>query len=1674
MNFNANEHSYIAQSSKTIIHSNLSSNLENSPININQQKDSLFPTNITKREKSNKNFLSIYPRSNDKFKSPLLSLSPEKDIQNKRKQFKNTFLSLHNPLKISNKNLSIIPRYGKRPFGVHGHKLSLGETHYFMQRRNSHQMDFPTQKDSKKNLKQIQRELQYKLLDMSIRMENDSEDERDYIDQELNIQRKDKKRFTEYPRSHLRHTSLKQLLTEKKLSNEKLKKASSSKIDDELNKENINQINNEQKKNSIKIKGRRQSFMSKSLLLAGKFEKNTQINNKRLNLSVNMNLYRDLIPNINMNLSQNDSNNINNKSMLVSKKKINIKKILLHSIKNEEFENKYRLLIRQKELYDSYEDEEVIEELEDEYFFISPETYQILIFDTLLLICTLFGSFYLPIYIAQSKCFCSYMPKAIEYILFFHEFINIVDIIICFFRAYYNFEFVLVKQNTKIIRHYLKKYFFLDVLSAIPFFTISYYYCNYHKDNPDGKVCLYNGIDLKFNFFKMVLGLKMIKLKKVMDKKQNRGINYFYEVISENYTLEKTMKMLVFSIIIIIGFNFFICYHIYIGLQSYPNWILKTNNQDSSFIKTYITSFYFLVTTITSVGYGDITCVSLSETLYQIIILTIGVIAYSWIVSTIGNYVKKETRAAIKFNKDLSLLEEIRVSYPKMSFKLYNKIYKHLETVSHQQEKLDTNLLVTNLPYTLKNQIMFIIYGSIIKKFIFFKDCENSDFILRVLTSFIPLSTKKGAFIIQEGDIIDNIVFVREGRLSLVASIDLDNPLISIENYLGEKFKDINEKMNTKLDESLMDGSVNLGLKKEKATTVLKTFLKTKEDIAEEDIEQEMAKKDFNEELEIGNMKFLNILDILKNEHYGIVYMFLKKPAPLSLRVKSKYCQLFLLRKNDTIQISKAYPNVWKKIYHKSYHNMKSIKHLTKKIIINYCKNYGHKYENIENTDVSKNDTDFLFKLGLLNSLKRKEVPKKISFNLNKENTSTKNSKNPKSILKHKYENNRTNDNMLKLNSNSLVGYKSFSPDNYNYHFNSKFSTTQMNNIQQNKSNTNINQNIPRNISFFSSRNRLSDLGTNEIGKTKVNQINQINNNINYNIVINDVDMNNDSKTLLKSEENKNTNSLLKKSLKNMASINTNNYERSSSKKSYFMQNVPITIKGNSNISKNNININNLYPPENPSLNKIVTLNMPNKNNLEGNISKTNTIQMDETDEKKSENPPNTINDLSKSLLKKVKKKIKKRRKRKKIYKMLVQKITESIAKVNPNINLSSSLNNNTNSLILSSKIGEVLAMNPEFNSIIDEKPELNPNNLTQSLNPNPELNNPNLNPINHTGFPFPHEFVQFPNPQELFLIPESLEISSSDSSSENSDESSEEKNSSKINNSKNDSKLSEKNEKKKEVELSISENYNFSLNNTYENLNKLSEGNYSKDENLQKSVQKLIMVYLSEKEKKEKEATEIEQKKRTSVIERSSVIKSTKIKSDQKEKEKSKEKDVWSFLDTESKKEESEINSKNQDSFEKVHCKSPQARQKKTNDFSKKKKTKKIYDNLFSLEEPTPKHKKTFNKKKRKSINKTTVKRDVTRKYKKKVNQNQILNLQPVEKGDENSDKKEENKNKEKDIISSLEFSDLEDGTNIKDTYKKKNYKTYQNKNKEKNNNNESKSENSSDIKSKSSNNYG
>ena len=1302
---------------------------------------------------------------------------------------------------------------------------------------------------SQTNLKVIQKELQFKLLDMSMAIENtaNSDDDDNYFYNE---------KVSEPKHFKYEISSLKSDINANRKKSVILGNSANFFNIINFNNKGLKNLNKSHNKGVNNFKKNNAAFFNLTSFRGGNNIKNGRRKsfNTGRNSLTNKSYQNSLI------LNGSSINAHKRNSVIFSRVNMSVNSFTTNFIQHIEFESKYRNLLKQKELYDSYEDEEVIEELEEDYFYINPETHKIFIFDTIILMCNLFCSFYYPLYIAQSECFCSYIPNLINCILFFTDFINIIDIILSFFRAYYNYEFALIKKNEKIVRHYLKIYFILDLIAAIPFFSYIYLLCGMHRQSE--YYCFTNGLDIKHNLLKMCLGLKIIKIFKVVNKKTNRGINYYYEVISESYTMEKTMTMILFFIMCLLAFNLFICYHIYIGKQSYPNWILKTNNQDTSFLKLYMISCYFLITTITSVGYGDITCASFTEIIYQIIILTIGVIAYSWIVSTIGNYVKNETKAAIKYNNNISILEEIRVAYPKMPFKLYNKIQKHLESVSHQEEKFDTNLLVNNLPYTLKNQLMFIIYENIIKKFIFFKECQNSDFIIRILTSLIPNSAKKGAFIIHEGELIDNIIFVKQGRLSLVASIDLEDPLMSIDNYLGKIFEDINDKMNTNIDNlmSMNNSQHNIGLKMERAQTQITTLLKGNELNENSNIEGEIGKCDFEgEEFDADNYQFLNILDILKNEHYGEVFMFLQKPSPLSLRVKSKYSELFLLRKQEVMQISKAYPNVWKKIYYKSYHNMKSLKRLTKKIIIQYCRNNGLKYDSNKDLSFMKSE-NLLSTLGI--SKKRSEI--KIKFNLDGNNLTNKNlPQSPKFPKKPclKIKSDALDSNITNLDDEIINKKESLKEQQIMQPENNKGFIIQINGVQMKRTNTLANlirkansnsinlRNIKNNINDNPSIYNFSRMKTVKI-KSKMIPKNSGDCESSNTFRKKKSNFINDSTKILKKQKQesnkKNSNFNSTKTLKKQQT-NLNNEEPNPFGRMY--SNVAVrsnSIRNKRFFKKDSDDIFSGYKVNDPNVNdtKIIN-NTKMKTIIQDHINKND----DDYDEN-----PKTIKNLSKQLMRKIQKKIIKRRKRKKLYKVLISKITESLIRVNPNFNLNLNLNSSVNnSFIIAPKSDNniqsgIVAQNNSIiihdNCITSDKPE-----MIDGMNGIKE--------------------------QELLIIPESAEFDSDYSSS-------------KISKVSKDSSSTSVNQKK-EVELSISQNTNFSFSSVYDNINKISEGNYSIDANLRKSVIKLIGIYLKEKMNKIKNDSFSFNKENSNKLVTISEI----IAKDNKEKEKEKNKKI-------------------------------------------------------------------------------------------------------------------------------------------------------------------------------------
>ena len=640
-------------------------------------------------------------------------------------------------------------------------------------------------------------------------------------------------------------------------------------------------------------------------------------------------------------------NNISNRSMnsfnSVIKRKIeksminkNLKRrrrISNDKLIKERIRERNRNIFQIKHVYDSLEDSEENYNSTEETFFISPESKFIFYFDLIIILCLILCIIYIPLKISFQKNKCMSLNIFDKIVFNFIDIIYIIDLVIGFYRGFYNSDFKLISNIKIIMKNYLSTYFFYDLLSALPCCSFLIYY---YTD-----ICFSFSNNNQYLFILIISITKLFKCAKI--RKNNKFIEGIYELFSKNFLAEQIygiMKMIIITFSIL---HIFVCCHIFIGNHFYPSWLFLLNEKYTlnDYISIYIASLYFLITTLTTVGYGDIVCISFPERIFQLIELSLGVIFYSYIISKFGDYVKAESYSTMVYNNNSAILEDIRISHPKMPFKLYNQIKHHLQTNLQQQKKSDINLLINSLPHALKYTLLFVINKNYVNKFDFFKKCYNSNFIAYSLINFVPTTYKKNTLIIKEDELMDNTIFIIEGRLSLEIAIDLESPEDSIEKYLNKNYNPLKkEGSSLKNDNMILNNkltSIDIVENKKNDVKDLKTFLTNYTGLMKEKgIELTKIEREFDE----SNYHFLNVTNIFKNEHYGEVFITLNKPSPLFLRVKSKKANLFLLNKKHILHLSENFTNIWKRLFNKSLKNMRAIKHKT----IDVAKKYSKKY----------------------------------------------------------------------------------------------------------------------------------------------------------------------------------------------------------------------------------------------------------------------------------------------------------------------------------------------------------------------------------------------------------------------------------------------------------------------------------------------------------------------------------------------------------------------------------------------------------------------------------------------------------------------------------------------------------------------------------------------------------
>lgn len=186
------------------------------------------------------------------------------------------------------------------------------------------------------------------------------------------------------------------------------------------------------------------------------------------------------------------------------------------------------------------------------------------------------------------------------------------------------------------------------------------------------------------------------------------------------------------------------------------NWTYKFDLNNLTDYELYIESLFYIISTVTTVGYGNSYSTNSLERIYTTIIMVLSIWLYSVAVGKISDSVSSRDAANQLTNKKLKILNLI-VNEFNIKPEIVQKIKKHLKNEKYQEHQKMIEFL-DKFPEKLKQDMASIILDSRINKFNLFLNKEKN-FIVYTASLMINQNFIERDFIYKSGQVI------KEGKL---------------------------------------------------------------------------------------------------------------------------------------------------------------------------------------------------------------------------------------------------------------------------------------------------------------------------------------------------------------------------------------------------------------------------------------------------------------------------------------------------------------------------------------------------------------------------------------------------------------------------------------------------------------------------------------------------------------------------------------------------------------------------------------------------------------------------------------------------------------------------------------------------------------------------------------------
>ena len=487
--------------------------------------------------------------------------------------------------------------------------------------------------------------------------------------------------------------------------------------------------------------------------------------------------------------------------------------------KIENDEKEHRKLFKREKICDTDTEDEESENEKEIPWIILPDNPYKKMWDLLIAILILYSAIITPYEIAFSD------SNKSNWFEIFIDILLAIDIVLTFFSAYTDDEENLVKNHKKIIKKYLQSWFIIDIISVLPLNNVF----------KSGKYSGLTKISKLPKLYRLIKLTKLLRMTKMSSKGNlNRVTKFFMEKLKINANVE---RLFFFVLTFLLMNHLCACFWYFMAkIEDFSpdSWVVRLGYMDNSNLELYIISFYWTLTTVTTVGYGDITAGTTIERIYNLFIMSFGVLLYSFAIGSLSSIVSTLDQKSEEMNQKLQILSSIKKEF-NLEQGIYDKVRKVIKYDLSRNQK-DKMVFLQELPNKLRIELSQIMHDKVIQNFYFFRD-QPSDFFAYVAPLLKPVKFSKNDYLYKCQDMIDEMYFVAKGTV-----------IFCLDKRYGEK----------------------------------------------------------------------EIREIKKNNNFGEIEMCLNEKLSFNIKIKSRNCELFVLKKNDFLRLSVNFKEFIESFLHKS------------------------------------------------------------------------------------------------------------------------------------------------------------------------------------------------------------------------------------------------------------------------------------------------------------------------------------------------------------------------------------------------------------------------------------------------------------------------------------------------------------------------------------------------------------------------------------------------------------------------------------------------------------------------------------------------------------------------------------------------------------------------------------